>query len=101
LRRYYIPNTRMVDCCVLCVYEQRMKNSICSVRPKIVANLTHVQDIQYYPWVKELLQTPQNGVSYASTKWAMFPELVKVLSYGLEDSSFPRGWKTVTQDKGE
>jgi hypothetical protein len=43
--------------------------------------------------MKELLQTLGNCLSYANTKWAMFPELVKVLSYGMR--------RTITQDKGE
>jgi hypothetical protein len=34
-------------------------------------------------------------------KVGQVPELVKVLSLGLEDSTFPRGWKTVHQGKGE
>ena len=34
-------------------------------------------------------------------KVGQVPELVKVLSLGLEDSTFPRGWKTVYQGKGE
>jgi hypothetical protein len=34
-------------------------------------------------------------------KVGQVPELVKVLSLGLEDSTYPRNWKTVHQGKGE
>jgi hypothetical protein len=43
----------------------------------------------------------RNRLELCKYKVGQVPELVKVLSKELEDSTFPRNWKTVTQDKRE
>jgi hypothetical protein len=48
--------------------------------PKDIAEMYTCNGKDKVLWVKELLQKLVDCLSYAIAKWAMFPELVKVLS---------------------